>query len=69
MSGDALCNDYPLRVKGGKAQKASRDVCVLYDIYRDSEDKDMIHYWFRMAMKERGRDQQKQIAGARDRHK
>lgn len=32
MSGDALDDDYPLRVKGTKAQKASEDVCVLYDI-------------------------------------
>lgn len=69
MSGDALCDDYPLRVKGRKAQKARGDVCVLYDIYHASQDKDIIHYWFRMAMKERGRDEHKQIAGARDRHK
>lgn len=32
MSGDALDDDYPLRVKGRKAQKASGDVCVLDDI-------------------------------------
>lgn len=51
--------------KAEKAQKASGDVCVLYDI-TVTQDKDIIHYWFRLAKKEeRGRDQYEQIAGAR----
>lgn len=32
MSRDTLVDDYPLRVKGKKAQRVSGDVCMLYDI-------------------------------------
>lgn len=67
MSGDALEDDFPLRVKGRKAQKASGDVCVLYDITMTLQIK--ISYIIGLdwqAESERG--QHKQIVGARDRH-
>lgn len=51
--------------KAEKAQKASGDVCVLYDITVSLKIK--ISYIIGLDWK-RKRDQHKQIAGARDRH-
>lgn len=58
------------RVKGAEAQKANGDVCVAHDIHCDSQDKDIMHYWFSAAMKRRKEKRHKQIvAGARGRRR
>lgn len=64
MSRDAPDDEYPVRVKGRgeKAQKASGDVCVLYDITVTLKIKIS-----QIIGLERGWDRRKQIAEARER--